>query len=279
MLFWEEWGMMRLQAYTSQPAFFCLQKPRSKCCAVSQRERGLLAVLIFLGSPCAGWPALAGFAPHLPMSFTSNFGDDSLKKGDKQDMFGCWLEEEDGRRGTDRRVLWGAYRLGQMGWKGAQAVASPRPLPNPCSGLCSCWVWILLAFFQLLPENSLCFFRKTSSPPLFHFFRIIVFYNTGIWNSCDLTARCGNWFPFFSAPQADCKPVPGCYYSPSRQFSRHEGKECSSLWGQCFDSWVQLHFISPVLLAEIALLYFKRFYRKTVCSVVLKCTLWWCAVC
>lgn len=146
----------------------------------------------------------------------------------------------------------GVYSLGQVGWEGAQAAASPRPLPNPCSGLCSCWVWILLAFFQLLPENSLCFFRKTSSPPLFHVFCITVFYNTGIWNSCDLTARCGNWFPFFSAPQADCKPVPGCYYSPSRQFSRHEGKECSSLWGQCFDSWVQLHFISPVLLAEIA---------------------------
>lgn len=132
--------------------------------------------------------------------------------------------------------------LGQVEWDGAMVLPGRRELPLPgwfqilalasaAAEVGSCW-----PSFSFCQNNSLCFFRKILSPPLFHCFCVIVFYNTGISNSCNLIARCGNWFSFFSALQADCKPVPGCYYSPSRQFSRHEGEECSPLWGQCFDS-------------------------------------------
>lgn len=75
------------------------------------------------------------------------------------------------------------------------------------------------------------FSRKTWSPLLVHCFCITAFHNAATSNSCNLTARCGN---FFLALQADCKAVLGCYCFLSRWLSKPEGKESLGCLGGVF---------------------------------------------
>lgn len=151
----EELWAIELQVHTKQH-FLLPASPRDPCCSskgggepASQQHLSSSGQLLLGNLP---WLALPFPIP----VFSSDFCAGCLRKTD-----GCvwWLLllGKMWEKGCGEKRTRGALRVQR--WEGATATAwqwvaaSPKMVPNPWSGLCSCGDWILQAFFQLLSEE------------------------------------------------------------------------------------------------------------------------------